>query len=58
MSEPNWGRTPWNAPPGELAGDRFDDDYEEDDEEDCCDHGVPFSEDCEECEAEEDLNDL
>ena len=60
MSEPNWDRTPWNAPLGELSTDNFTDleerdllDEYDDDEEDCCEHGVPFEDDCEECDEEE-----
>lgn len=61
MSEPNWDRTPWNAEPGALFGDseleRYEDVGDEDEEEDCCDHGIPYDEECEECEEDEDEKD-
>lgn len=48
MSEPDWDRTPWNAPPGELIGDRaremYDEEPEEEDEDEELDEDM-----CPEC---------
>lgn len=49
--EPLW----WNGEPGAVFGDREQEDLDdyEDGEDDCCEHGIPFYDECEECEDED-----